>query len=169
MKVVQTTKRSGGDLGAPHPKQARTNSREDRSAGANEFRARHQLVARDRVGAFTTNGEDMQHAIRFPSAGWPTNEDLHGDGEPGSRPERHDSSEVNFSNFPPTHPFTRALEFASEFGATRVMGFPSATVAPQHEFRMVDANGELGCPLVDSHSRVWKLPTRKIQREGCYV
>ena len=75
--------------------------------------------------------------------------------------EHNISGEVNYRNLPPMHSFSREagvrpLQAASEFA--------SAAIAGPHEFRMMDANGELEWPLVDSHYQVWKLPTCKIQR-----
>ena len=34
---------------------------------------------------------------------------------------------------------------------------------------MTDGIKEFGRPWIDSHSPLWKLPTRKIRREGCHV
>ena len=63
---VRTPKRLGGDLEPPPPQRARANSQWEPIAADNARRARHQLFARDRVGAFSANGEDFQRAIRRP-------------------------------------------------------------------------------------------------------
>ena len=45
------------------------------------------------------------------------------------------------------------------------LAFVSATLVPQHEFRMMDASGDLECPVVGTHFRVWKLQPRHVQQE----
>ena len=68
-----------------------------------------------------------------------------------------------FRNLPPTQSRTREvggdlLSVAFEFAG--------AATARQHEFATMGENGELGWPFGDSHSQVWKLPERRVQREG---
>ena len=98
--TFQTPRRSGGDLNAPPPQRARTFPQEGRIAGDTECRSREQLVLWDRVGAFSVNDEDMQHAIRSPIEGWPAYGVFRRGGEPGPRLRHHIFDGSNFRNLP---------------------------------------------------------------------
>ena len=86
------------------------------------------------------------------------------EGLPNLRLEHHTAGEANLRDAPPTQSFARVecvdpLSVAAKFAG--------AAMGPQHKFRMMDANGNLECPLVDAHFQEWKLPPRKVQRKGC--
>ena len=79
---AQTPNRCGGDSDAPSPPRTRTDSQEDRIAGADEICARHRLVMWDRVVDVAAYEGSCEHAIRIHMAGWPTYEVLHPEVQP---------------------------------------------------------------------------------------
>ena len=72
----------------------------------------------------------------------------------------------NSRALPPTNSLPRATGADPSLAA---LEFAGAAIAPQQEFRMMGANGELERPLADSHFQVWKLATRRLRREGRHV
>ena len=64
-------KRKAGKPDGPPPQRPRTDAQKAQDAGGEEFRARHQFPALAPAGFSVVSNRDLQHAIRFPIAGWP--------------------------------------------------------------------------------------------------
>ena len=111
------------------------NSQEKRAAEENAFRARHQLIAWDRVGAFSVNGENFRHAIRHRMERWPAQEVLRETDGPCPHMKRKIFDEVNFRDAHPTHSSTRQVGVEPLPVAWESEGAASAS---QHELRMMD-------------------------------
>ena len=137
-----------------------------RIAGDNEIRRCHHFFSRVRVGAFSINEEDVQYAICVPVPVWPAYEVFRREGTPGPHCEHKILDEVDPRKWPPTHPLFRE---AGVDPTSLELDFAGAAIPPQHEFRMMDANREVECPLVDSQFQVRLSPTRGIQRDGSHV
>ena len=102
--------------------------------------------------------------IRFLMAGWPASDILYQEGSLSLRLQHHISDEANLRGLPPSRPSAR-VERVDPLSVA--LKFAGATMCPQHDFGVMDANRDLECPLVDTHFQGWKLPPRKVQREGC--
>ena len=67
--TARTARRKSDDLDALPPHRARTSMLLGQLAGDDEFRARHQLPVRGRVGASSVTNKGFQQTLRFPTAG----------------------------------------------------------------------------------------------------
>ena len=88
------------------PLRARAISQSGQIAGGNKIRARRQLFARGRAGAFSVNGTDFREPIRFPVAGWPAYDFRHGADGIGPHLERKIFGDARFQGLHPNHGFT---------------------------------------------------------------
>ena len=159
--TTHTPTRTGGDLDAPSPGRDRAKKRSTQHAGDDEFRSRHQLSGRGRVGSSLVTIADSRRVVRFPTLGWPA---LNVPNETDSPLLDHKISDDAHLRGPhPNHTFARELG-VGPLSVDSV--FAGATTAPHHAFRTTDGDGALECALVGSQCQAWKLTQRIAKREG---
>ena len=105
------------------------------------------------MGTFAVNRDDFDHASRLPATGLAAFEALFGLHGPDPHLERKIFDGEDSRNLPHTLSFFRQQGVGPISAALVATG---AASAPQHEFGMTGERGELGRPVVHSHSAARK-------------